>query len=120
MNQNFQAYNSWHLSGDVAEVWMTWLHEVFNDSLDNPADMQGKRLSIDLVLGWSIFRISLVVLMPLLLSVVVRIWLNSSNWTDNTTIQAAWSVTSYIATAGACNSKRKLDLANCALTDRRH
>jgi len=107
MNQFFQAYNSWHPSGDVAEVWMTWLHKVFNDSLNDPADMEGKRLSIELVLDWSIFRISLVILAPLLLSVVVGLWLNSSNWTDNATIQTAWSVASYIATAGACKPKKR-------------
>lgn len=59
-------------------------------------------LSIELILGWSTTRIPIIVLTPVLLSLAIGLWLNSSDWTDNTTIQTAWEMASYVATAGGC------------------
>ncbi|KAF5977936.1 hypothetical protein FCOIX_6268 [Fusarium coicis] len=56
---------------------------------------------LELVLDWSVTRISIVVLIPVLLSLAIGIWLNSKAWTDLATIQTAWGTASYIVTAGA-------------------
>jgi hypothetical protein len=78
---------------------MGWIKKELNQDSADPA--KGK-ISLEIVLGWSIFRISIVVLTPVLLSLAIGLWLNSRNWADPTTIQTAWGVASYIATAGAC------------------
>jgi hypothetical protein len=79
---------------------MKWVHTALNQNSYDPA--HGDRLSIEVILDWSIPRISAVVLTPVLLSLGIGIWLNSRNWSDLATIQTAWGVASYIATAGAC------------------
>jgi hypothetical protein len=108
MAQLFQAYNSWHLEDKVVEKWMEWIHDALNKGTHCPAPspMMDKEedgmLSIEIIFGWSISRISFAILSPMLLSLVIGLWLNSKNWTDIGTIQTAWGVASYIATAGAC------------------
>jgi hypothetical protein len=102
MAQLFQAYKSWNPEKEVVEEWMKWVDEALNHGSDVPAE--GKRLSIELVLGWSVTRISVVASIPLILSLAIGLWLNSSNWTDNITIQTAWLVASYVVAAGACMS----------------
>ncbi|KAL9572289.1 hypothetical protein ACKAV7_003490 [Fusarium commune] len=62
--------------------------------------LQGE-YGLELVLDWSVTRISIVVLVPVLLSLAIGIWLNSKAWTDLATIQTAWGTASYIVTAGA-------------------
>lgn len=79
---------------------MNWIDSALNSASNDPTS--GEMLSIEVVLGWSTARISVIVLAPVLLSLGVGFWLNSRNWGDATTIQTAWSVASYIATAGAC------------------
>ena len=109
MAQLFQAYNSWHLEDKVVEKWMEWIHDAVNKGTHRPTpfpmtdkEREDGMLSIEIILGWSIGRISFAILSPMLLSLVIGLWLNSKNWTDNGTIQTAWGVASYIATAGAC------------------
>lgn len=45
-------------------------------------------------------RITIIVFVPVLLSLAVGIWLNANDWTDLATIQTAWGTASYIVTAG--------------------
>ncbi|KAI3317424.1 hypothetical protein HD806DRAFT_515017 [Xylariaceae sp. AK1471] len=99
MAQLFQAYHSWTPEHKVVEAWMEWIDTALNHKSKDPK--AGDMLSIELILGWSVFRISIAILIPVLLSLGIGLWLNSSDWADNGTIQTAWGVASYIATAGA-------------------
>ncbi|KAI1082168.1 hypothetical protein F5B20DRAFT_587827 [Whalleya microplaca] len=99
MAQLFQAYHSWSPERKVVEPWMNWIDTALNHGSKDPKS--GEMLSIELILGWSVLRISVAVLTPVLLSLAIGLWLNSSDWTDTETIQTAWGVASYIATAGA-------------------
>jgi hypothetical protein len=58
--------------------------------------------ALELVPDWSVARISIVVLLPVLLSLAIGLWLNASAWTDLATIQTAWGTASYIVTTGGC------------------
>ncbi|KAH7364142.1 hypothetical protein BKA65DRAFT_490533, partial [Rhexocercosporidium sp. MPI-PUGE-AT-0058] len=95
----YHAYSSWDCPREVQLEWASWLAQL-NKNNTNP--LEGDMLSLEIILGWSIPRITIVVLTPVLLSLGIGLWLNSKNWGDATTIQTAWSVASYIATAGAC------------------
>ncbi|KAG8158596.1 hypothetical protein KVR01_011718 [Diaporthe batatas] len=90
-------YRCWHVPPSISREWARWIHEEFNCGSNDV--LQG-RFSIELVLGWSSTRITIVVLLPVLLSLVVGLWMNSQNWTDLATIQTAWGTASYIVTAG--------------------
>lgn len=57
-------------------------------------------LSLEIILGWPAIRISVVVLLPVVLSLVIGLWFQSRDWTDLATIQTAWALASYIVTAG--------------------
>lgn len=72
--------------------------ELNNDS----HDVLKEKYSLEIVLGWSVARIAVVILIPVVLSLVIGLWFNSKDWTDLTTIQTAWSIASYIVTAGGC------------------
>lgn len=98
----YQAYSSWRRPHGIEEEWVDWIDKALNSRSNDPTTCDEKLLSIEVVLGWSTLRISIVVLAPVILSLAVGFWLNSKNWGDSTTIQTAWSVASYIATAGAC------------------
>ncbi|KAI1469491.1 uncharacterized protein F4812DRAFT_470418 [Daldinia caldariorum] len=91
------AYTHWNNSDITALIWADWIHQVLNNSSH---DIRKGSYSLELVLGWSAKRISIVVMLPVLLSLAVGIWLNSSNWYDLDTVQTAWGTASYIATAG--------------------
>lgn len=69
---------------------------------NNSHDVLHGSYSLELVLGWSSTRISVVVLLPVLLSLAIGIYLNSSNWSDLATIQTAWGTASFVVTAGGC------------------
>lgn len=56
------------------------------------------KYAIELVLGWSMTRISVVVLLPVLLSLANGVYLNAQDWSDLATIQTAWGTASYIVT----------------------
>jgi len=91
------AYKQWYTSTSTNYAWADWIHCVLNNSSQSP---QEGVYSLELVLDWSVTRISVVVILPVLLSLGIGIWLNSSDWTDLATIQTAWGTASYIVTAG--------------------
>jgi hypothetical protein len=96
-----KAYGSW--SPSKAEGWSTWIQSSLNSrELRGGRCPPSKALGLEVVLAWSSFRISVVILGPVLLSLAVGIWFQSRDPTDLTTIQTAWSIASYIATAGGC------------------
>ncbi|KAI1173951.1 hypothetical protein F4777DRAFT_556048 [Nemania sp. FL0916] len=93
----FHMFQKWHVSGPTARMWANWIHGFLNDQsiyVDKGA------YSLELVLGWSIMRISVVVLLPVLLSLAIGIYINAKNWSDLATIQTAWGTASYVVTAG--------------------
>lgn len=93
------TYKSWHIPRHISRAWADWIHRTLNDG---QLDVLQGEYALELVLDWSITRISIVVLVPVLLSLAIGIWLNAKAWTDLATIQTAWGTASYIVTAGAC------------------
>ncbi|KAK1691043.1 hypothetical protein BDP55DRAFT_690774 [Colletotrichum godetiae] len=91
------TYKQWRVPEHIALAWADWIHQEFNN--DSHDVLIGK-YSLELVLGWSITRIVVVILTPVVLSLVIGLWFNSKDWMDLTTIQTAWSTASYIVTAG--------------------
>ena len=85
---------------NVSRGWAEWVF----DCLDGGSmDVLTKdAFSLEIVLGWSPSRISIALLSPVILSLVIGAWFNSRDWDDLATIQTAWGVASYIATAGGC------------------
>jgi hypothetical protein len=97
------TYKNWRNPGQIADKWTDWIRETINSGSNDPlTGADGNALSIELVLDWSAFRISVVIVLPTLLSLVIGIWFNSRDWNDLTTIQTAWGIASYVATAGGC------------------
>ncbi|KAF5653745.1 hypothetical protein FCIRC_14008, partial [Fusarium circinatum] len=92
------TYRQWHVPRHVSLAWSDWIHSTLNKS---SLDVREGEYGLELVLDWSVTRISVVVLVPVLLSLAIGIWLNSKAWTDLATIQTAWGTASYIVTAGA-------------------
>jgi hypothetical protein len=93
------AYASW--SPTDKEDWAAWIHRSLNSDYYDPTDCPiSGAYSLQAVLGWSQFRISLVILGPVALSLVLGFWFQSRDPTDLATIQTAWGIASYVATAG--------------------
>ncbi|KAL5601675.1 hypothetical protein FOBRF1_009208 [Fusarium oxysporum] len=92
------TYRRWHVPRHISLAWSDWIHCTLNNKR---LDVLEGEHGLELVLDWSVTRISIVVLVPVLLSLAIGIWLNSKAWTDLATIQTAWGTASYIVTAGA-------------------
>ncbi|KAG8671019.1 hypothetical protein FPOAC2_04327 [Fusarium poae] len=92
------TYKSWHVPQHISRAWADWTHRTLNNQR---LDVLEGGYALELVLDWSITRITIVVLVPVLLSLAIGIWLNAKDWTDLATIQTAWGTASYIVTAGA-------------------
>ncbi|KAK4225962.1 hypothetical protein QBC38DRAFT_394365 [Podospora fimiseda] len=93
-----RAYNRWFTPSYATQAWAQWIHETLNNGSYNVVE---GRYALELVLDWSVTRISIVILAPVLLSLAIGLWLNSSNWNDLGTIQTAWGTASYVVTAGS-------------------
>nr|RBQ94716.1 hypothetical protein FVER53263_20694 [Fusarium verticillioides] len=93
-----RSYRRWHVPRHISLAWSDWIHCTLNSKRLHI--LEGE-YGLELVLDWSVTRISIVVLIPVLLSLAIGIWLNSRAWTDLATIQTAWGTASYIVTAGA-------------------
>ncbi|KAH8592034.1 hypothetical protein B0O99DRAFT_577743 [Bisporella sp. PMI_857] len=91
------TYKNWHVPNYITLAWANWIHQSLNGSSHNV--LKGT-YALELVLDWSATRISIIVLLPVLLSLAIGLWLNSSDWTDLATIQTAWGTASYVVTAG--------------------
>ncbi|KAG5761698.1 hypothetical protein H9Q72_010183 [Fusarium xylarioides] len=92
------TYRRWHVPRHISLAWSDWIHCTMNNKR---LDILEGEYGLELVLDWSVTRISIVVLVPVLLSLAIGIWLNSKAWTDLATIQTAWGTASYTVTAGA-------------------
>ena len=51
--------------------------------------------SLEIVMGWSPFRIILVIFVPVILSLAIGLWFQARDPTDLATIQTAWGIASY-------------------------
>ncbi|KAI1739233.1 hypothetical protein F4680DRAFT_151315 [Xylaria scruposa] len=91
-------YRKWHVSDLTAHRWAYWIHKTIND--ESPYVTNGL-YALELELGWSIARISIVILLPVLLSLAIGIYLNARDWTDLATIQTAWGTASYVVSTGS-------------------
>ncbi|UQC79307.1 uncharacterized protein CLUP02_04786 [Colletotrichum lupini] len=91
------TYKQWRVPEHIALAWGDWMHQELNN---DSHDVLNGKYSLEIVLGWSVARIAVVILIPVVLSLVIGLWFNSKDWTDLTTIQTAWSIASYIVTAG--------------------
>ncbi|KAK4098996.1 hypothetical protein N658DRAFT_525828 [Parathielavia hyrcaniae] len=91
------TYKQWHVSRAAALAWADWIHQTLNN---NSQKVLEGTYSVEIVLGWSLNRISAVVLLPVLLSLAIGVLLNSKDWTDLATIQTVWGTASYIVTTG--------------------
>lgn len=96
----FDLYQGWWVPGSVAQAWADWIHENLNKK-SRDVRTEGT-YSIEVVLGWSEFRITIVVLLPFLLSLGIGIGLNKVDWSDIPTIQMAWGIATYVVTTAAC------------------
>lgn len=97
------TYKSWLVPNYITLAWANWIHQTLNNGLNDVPTTY----ALELVLDWSATRISIVVLLPVLLSLAIGLWLNSSAWTDLATIQTAWGTASYVVTAGGCKCSLK-------------
>lgn len=99
MSQFFLAYKASYRHSDdtVAAAWQGWVQKNLNDNKENP--LEG-RYSLQLLYDWSSFRLSFVVMVPLLLSFVIGLWymLRTGD------IITAWTIALYIVTAAAGES----------------
>lgn len=82
--------------------WTTWIQKSFNEGSINPREYNEHSLSLEIILGWSLIRISVVVLTPVVLSLAIGIWFQSRNPTDLVMVQTAWGIATYIVTTGTC------------------
>lgn len=92
-------FKSWYTPSHISLAWANWVHQTLNNG---SYDVPSETYALELVLDWSAARISIVVLLPVLLSLGVGLWLNAAAWTDLATIQTAWGTASYVVTAGGC------------------
>lgn len=104
MSQLFLAYQASyrHSDDDVARAWQGWVYKNLNDGKNNP--LEG-RYSLQLIYEWSSYRLSFVVSMPLILSLVIGTWYMMGHGD----VVTAWTLALYIVTAAA--GKRPLSKA---------
>ena len=92
----FRAYNTSSIDNiEETVAWADWIHKNLNNGKKLPFD---GRYSLCLILKWSPFRLTIVVMMPLLLSFAVGMWY----MIVRKDAAAAWTIASYIVTGGAC------------------
>ncbi|KAA8565356.1 hypothetical protein MFRU_045g00550 [Monilinia fructicola] len=86
---------------DVGRAWMRWVGENLNGGREASGEGAGGplegRWSLELVYDWCPYRLSAVVITPLLLSLIVGVWYME---TDGDVI-TAWTLALYIVTAAA-------------------
>ena len=94
----YNSYNSRH-QGAPEFLWDDWVFKHLSSSSKDP--LEGK-YSIELLLSWSVFRMTVVTSIPVTLSLAVGFWYQSLPAKDGTDPSAtAWIIATYIVTAGA-------------------
>jgi hypothetical protein len=94
--QLFYAYKASHrhADADVARAWQGWVDKNLNDSKNNP--LEG-RYSLQLLYDWSSFRLSTIVAIPVILSLVIGAWYMNGHGD----VVTAWTLALYIVTTAA-------------------
>ncbi|KAB8288214.1 hypothetical protein EYC80_010217 [Monilinia laxa] len=86
---------------DVGRAWMRWVAENLNGGRETSGEGAGGplegRWSLELVYDWCPYRLSAVVITPLLLSLIVGFWYMETNGD----VITAWTLALYIVTAAA-------------------
>jgi len=94
-----RAYTAW--SPSKSKEWAAWVQENLNSrKLRSGLGPPSRAICLEMVIDWCPTRISIVVLVPVLLSLIIGIWYQSKDPNDMNTIQTAWTIASYIASAG--------------------
>lgn len=104
LSQLFVAYRTgvYPPKSKVAEMWGDWIFENLNGGCKYPLEddrnkiLEGS-LSLELIYGWSAFRLSLVIVIPVLLSLAIGIWYVEAT----ADVVAAWTISLYIVTSAA-------------------
>ncbi|OCK78265.1 hypothetical protein K432DRAFT_394937 [Lepidopterella palustris CBS 459.81] len=89
----YSDYKSSKNEGDD-ERWIDWIHENLNKKSYDP---RIGRLSLQVILSWSIFRITTITLTPIILSLTIGIWY----MVETGDVSTAWTIGGYIVTIGA-------------------
>ncbi|KAI0450478.1 hypothetical protein F5B21DRAFT_427493 [Xylaria acuta] len=100
----YRAYNNSRLVADRNDRWLNWVQEHFNagDVILDPEEPDNintkkPRLALELILTWSVLKIALYGLTPILLSLAIGFWFQYTQDGDRiAVVQTAWTISSYI------------------------
>ncbi|KAJ9644949.1 uncharacterized protein PV06_08761 [Exophiala oligosperma] len=95
----WRSYNGNNL--DYEGRWLMWIHQHFNNGSKNP---EMGRLALELKLQWSVFKVVIWGIIPVLLSLAIGFWYMYSDHGDVDDVavaEAAWVIASYIVTTSA-------------------
>ncbi|KIW20970.1 hypothetical protein PV08_01549 [Exophiala spinifera] len=95
----WRSYNDNNL--DYEGRWLMWIHQHFNNGSKNP---EMGRLALELKLQWSVFKVVIWGIIPVLLSLAIGFWYMYSDHGDVDDVavaEAAWVIASYIVTTSA-------------------
>lgn len=96
LSQLFYDYQTkdtlFHPAVDALALWSAWIYEAVNEKHAKPVDA---KYSLELKLGWSSLRVTVLTSAPVILSLVIGTWYMQ---TYNDVI-AAWTIALYIITA---------------------
>lgn len=122
LDQLWCCFNKFQASSEANRRFADWIHENLNHSSYEPAYPSADRivknnhfdesgnwqprpdhqqhnedcaLSLELIMGWSVFRISLAVLAPVALSLIFGLWYQKATGDSAT----AWVIATYIVTS---------------------
>jgi hypothetical protein len=89
----FRAYQEsrWHPDEDVSKAWTAWIQKNLNA---NKVPMEGK-YSLELVYDWSPFRVSVLLLFPVLFSFGTGL----GYMLKTGDVSTAWTISSYVVAA---------------------
>ncbi len=78
-----RAYKSWFRLGRIDDSWTQWINATLNNSSNDPlSPRSGEAFSIDIILDWSAFRMSVVILLSILLSLAIGFgWIHKTGMT---------------------------------------
>lgn len=86
---------------DYEGRWLLWIHEHFNNGSRNP---EKGRLTLEFKLRWSVYKVVIWGLIPILLSLAIGFWYMYKDHGDIDEVavaEAAWVIATYIITTSA-------------------
>lgn len=86
------------------ENWADYIHKNFNGNSEGPGE---DNLSIQLLLGWSVVKIVIMSLTPVILSLAIRIYYQKV-YQD---VGTAWVISTYIVVAAAASKNHASPIA---------